>query len=151
MTVNRNNAENAKQDTKTGCFPSGSILLRAVILGAVLLVLCGISLSYIFLQCRTASPSLEAGIYQNGTLLETIDLSAVTESYTFVIESPDGGFNTIAIRPGAIGICDADCPDKLCVEMGYVDSSLLPIICLPHSLVIEVVEKEGSQVDGVTY
>ena len=130
-------------------FTRGS-LCRALALVAVLVVLCIISVFYIFIRKHSVSSTISAYIYQNGSLIQTVNLSEVTEPYSFVIESPDGGFNTIEVRPGAIGICDADCPDKLCVSMGYADSSLLPIICLPHSLVIQVAEKEEAA-DIVTY
>ena len=128
-----------------------SAIVRALVLVMVLLVLCVLSAFFIFTKKQPATGSLHAEIYQNGELLQTLDLSAVTEPYSFTVEYPDGGFNTITVRPGAIGICDADCPDKLCVSMGYADSSLLPIVCLPHSLVIQVKEKDGSVIDGMTY
>lgn len=142
-------SENAKQ--KTSPFAPGSPSGRAALLVCLLLLLCGLSLAFIFLKDRSQVPALEARIYRDGTLYQTIDLTTVTEPYTITVSAPGGGFNTIQVRPGAIGICDADCPDRLCVKMGYADSSLLPIICLPHSLVIEVVEKEGVKVDGVSY
>lgn len=128
-----------------------SAMVRALVLLLLLLVLCIVSVFFIFIKKQPATACLHAEIYQNGELLQTIDLSAVTGPYSFTVECPDGGFNTITVRPGAIGICDADCPDKLCVSMGYADSSLLPIVCLPHSLVIQVKEKDGGLIDGMTY
>ena len=124
---------------------------RALALFAIILFLCSISLFYILFQNHSATGTKYACIYQNGILIQTIDLSAITESYSFTIEGPDSSFNTISVRPGAIGISDADCPDKLCVSMGYADSSLLPIVCLPHSLVIQVEEKKEETIDGMTY
>ena len=142
-------SENAKH--KLSPFVPASPSRRAALLVCLLLLLCGLSLAFIFLKDRSKVPALEARIYRDGTLYQTIDLTTVTEPYTITVSAPEGGFNTIQVRPGAIGICDADCPDRLCVKMGYADSSLLPIICLPHSLVIEVVEKEGVTIDGVSY
>lgn len=61
---------------------------------------------------------------------------------TFRIESPGGGWNEITIRDGSICISDADCPDQTCVKMGLLKSESLPIVCLPHKLVIRLEESE---------
>lgn len=123
-------------------------VFRALLLSFLLLFLFAVSLLHIFLSRSSHTDTLTARIYQNGILLETIDLSAVTQSYSFTVNAPDGGQNTIEVRPGAIGITDADCPDRLCVSMGYADSSLLPIVCLPHGLVIEI-EEQAAAPDAV--
>ncbi len=127
---------------------------RAILLSVFLILLFGASLLYLFWVRSAHTGRLTAYIYQNGTLLTTIDLSAVTETYSFTVDSPDGGYNTIEIKPGAIGIKEADCPDRLCVLMGYADSSLLPIVCLPHGLVIEIKEQAaapGISPDALSY
>ena len=143
-------SKKSKHVSHTPAYFTREPLCRALALVAVSVALCIISVFYIFLRKHSFSSTVSAYIYQNGSLIQTVNLSEVTEPYSFVIGSPDGGFNTIEVRPGAIGICDADCPDRLCVSMGYADSSLLPIICLPHSLVIQVAEKEEAA-DIVTY
>lgn len=112
--------------------------MRALALGLVLLLLTGICLGIILFAPKQDDQRLIARIYQSGQLLETIDLALVTESYSFQVDGPDGGYNIIEVRPNAIGMKDADCPDGLCVEMGYSTSALLPIVCLPHELVIEI-------------
>lgn len=81
---------------------------------------------------------ITADIYQNGTLLQSIDLSSVTESYLLTITGENNCRNEIEVRPGSIGIISANCPDKLCVHQGFIDTSLLPITCLPNRLVIQI-------------
>lgn len=112
--------------------------MRALTLGFILLTLLALSLFFIFFSAKKHNEPLTARIYQGGELISTIDLSAVTESYSFQIDAKNGGFNIIEVCPGAIGIQDADCPDRLCVNMGYSAGTLLPIVCLPHELVIEI-------------
>lgn len=125
---------------------------RAILLSAVIFLLCMLSLLWILFPHRQATGTKLAYIYQNGELVQTINLSAVTTPYSLTLDSKDGGFNTLAIHPGSIGITDADCPDKLCVKMGFADTSLLPIICLPHGLVIEIKEAEiESTTDAISY
>ena len=59
---------------------------------------------------------LIADLYQDGALLTSINLTAVTESYTFSVNAPGGGSNLVEVRPGEIGIREADCPDRICVR-----------------------------------
>ena len=48
----------------------------------------------------------------------------------------EGRSNTIEIRDHQIHMLKADCPDKTCVHMGWLDSAA-PIVCLPNHLVIQ--------------
>ena len=81
-----------------------------------------------------------ARIYQKGVLMYEIDLSAVADPYTFTVTS-ELGSNTISVRSGAISVSDADCSDHTCVKQGWLETSAVPIVCLPHELVIQL-EKE---------
>jgi len=56
--------------------------------------------------------------------------------------------NTILIENGKICILHADCPDQTCVKMGYLQSSSLPIVCLPHHLVIQYGSSHVRALDG---
>lgn len=85
-----------------------------------------------------SSTLLYADIYQDGELLQSIPLSTVTDSFSFTLSDDQGDFNTICVEAGRIGILSASCPDKLCVRQGFINSSLLPITCLPNHLVIQI-------------
>lgn len=79
---------------------------------------------------------------------ERIDLNQVTEPYSFVVES-EWGRNTVEVEPGRIRVSEADCPDQICVEQGWVEPAGSPIVCLPHRMVIQFTEGEGG-VDAVS-
>ena len=81
-------------------------------------------------------------IVQNNRLIYRFDLSQ-EENRIFRIESSDGGWNEIKIENGEISITDADCPDKTCVKTGVLRSENIPIVCLPHKLVIRFADKEN--------
>ena len=53
------------------------------------------------------------------------------------------------IKDRQIRVKDADCPDKTCVGMGWLSSSSMPIVCLPHKLVIQFTDDTGD-VDALT-
>lgn len=74
-------------------------------------------------------------IIQDGKVIEKLDISK-EEDRVFRIESDDGGWNEIKIEKGTILISDADCPDRTCVKTGALRSAGVPIVCLPHKLVI---------------
>lgn len=115
---------------------------------AVILFLAVISLVWIgFLSGtgRDGNSAQTACIYQDGELLASIPLNEVTEAYSFVITDNGGGYNRIEVRPGAICVKEADCPDGLCVKQGCLPDSPLPIVCLPHRLVIRLRSDDGSE------
>lgn len=130
------------------CKDKKSLYLILAVLGILLLAIAALGIQLASSQKKTAARS--AAIYQDGKLLRRIPLSEEA-SETFSVESGDGGFNTIQIADGKIGISDADCPDKLCVTMGMISSTAYPISCLPHKLVIQIEDtKEEPPVDAIT-
>lgn len=98
---------------------------------AVLFILSGIA-SYFILR-PTDKTMVE--IVQDNKVLYTFDLSSEPDR-TFRIDYPDGGWNEIRIEGGKISVSDADCPDKTCVKTGVLRSETIPIVCLPHKLII---------------
>ncbi|MBR4895991.1 MAG: NusG domain II-containing protein, partial [Clostridia bacterium] len=62
------------------------------------------------------------------------------------------GENTVRVETGRIRIVSADCPDKICVDTGWISDSAAPIVCLPHRLVIRLEEgpaDDARALDGV--
>lgn len=119
------------------------------ILAAVTLALLIITGAAALLLLRSDNEGKTAYIYQNDELIKTVDLSSVTESYEFTVISEDGGSNTVEVRNGSIGVVSADCPDGLCVGMGFIGAKGMPVVCLPNGLMIVVEGGEGD-VDAKT-
>ena len=110
----------------------------AVLLSVVLLGLLGF-----FALSRLGGGTI-AVITVDGQEYKRIDLSRVTESYDIEIDTKYG-HNTIHVEPGRIAVTQADCPDGICVAQGAIDRGGVPIICMPHRLVVKI---EGSGIDG---
>ncbi len=87
-----------------------------------------------------------AEIYSDDTLIHTVDLSTVDESYELPV-THNGHTNTVLIENGKISVKSADCPDKLCVKQGYLTS--YPIVCVPNKLYIKPADNSGD-VDAVS-
>ena len=75
-----------------------------------------------------------ADVYIDGRLVQTIDMT-VDDAYEF---STDRGSNMVVVESEKIRVSDADCPDKVCVNMGWKSRRGETITCLPHKLVIEI-------------
>lgn len=132
-------------------FFKNKINCRAAGLILFLFLLLATSAGWLLYSRYKAPKTLCAHIYLRGELLTSIDLHTVTGAYTFTVEIPEGGSNIIGVKPGAIAVLDADCPDRLCVRSGYTDSALLPIICLPHGLIIRLEADASAAPDAISY
>ena len=98
------------------------------------------------LRFRPGTERPVARITRDGALVEEVDLSRVEEPYTLVLK--DGrGSNTVLVEPGRIRISEADCPDQICVRQGWIGDGTVPIVCLPHRLIVEIVGA-GGELDG---
>ena len=110
------------------------------------LILCALCVSLHFFHSG-AQRGKTAVIKRGGEVIKTIDLSAVSEPYEIKIEG-DGGFNIISVEKDRIAVKDADCPDKLCVKQGFIDTGAYPIVCLPHKVTVSI-ENGAGEVDAV--
>lgn len=90
-----------------------------------------------FLLLRGTGGGTVAKVWLDGEIVRTIDLSAVASPYDFTVES-ELGTNTVHVEHGAISIAEADCRDQICVKQGDITTSAIPIVCMPHHLVIEI-------------
>ncbi|WP_455529912.1 NusG domain II-containing protein [Ruminococcus sp.] len=112
------------------------------IIGAVVLLMLAAAIVAVMLNFRT-SDNTHIVILQNNKVIYSLDLSKEKDR-SFRIESPDGGWNEVKIENGKICIADADCPDQTCVHTGVLRSEGVPIVCLPHKLVIRFSDEESS-------
>lgn len=111
----------------------------------VLIVAVAASAGWLLFREQKAQASV-ARITRDGLLIEEIDLERVTEPRTLTLE--DGrGHNTVQVERGRICVSEADCPDQICVKQGWITDGTVPIICLPHRLMIEIA-KDGGGLDG---
>ncbi len=92
--------------------------------------------SFFFLK-NAGHAGTVAEIYIDGELYDSIDLSAVAAPYTFTIET-ERGENTVEVKNGSIAVTEADCPDQICVHQGFIHDDAIPIVCMPHRLVIQI-------------
>ena len=102
--------------------------------GGIYLLLMVLAAGIYFYSNQEGRDTVE--IVQDGKVLQTIDLAKVDEPYQFDVQY-QGHYNTVLVRRNEISVIDADCPDKLCVQMGVLKHDAPPIVCLPNHLVIQ--------------
>ena len=112
-----------------------------ILIAAVILIFAASVILVIFSMKSSDSTFVE--VVQDNKVIYTFDLSKEKDR-TIRINSPHGGWNDIKIENGTICIDDADCPDHTCVKTGVLRSEQIPIVCLPHRLVIRYADKEKS-------
>ena len=58
--------------------------------------------------------------------------------------------NIVRIQNHEVWMEEADCPDGYCEEQGKISGHTQTIVCLPHKLVVEVLENENDQSFGTS-
>ena len=78
----------------------------------------------------------EAVVYVDGQRTAAYPLS---RDATVRLVSPDGtSYNILTISDGTADVTDAGCPDRICVSQGWLSDQSVPIVCLPHRLIIKL-------------
>lgn len=105
----------------------------AAALAGIFCIACALAI----LTAKGGAAGRVARIYQQGRLIEEIDLSRVSAAYEFTLRS-EAGENSVMVKKGAICISAADCADQTCVRQGWLTGGLAPIVCLPHEIIIRL-------------
>ena len=111
---------------------------KLISIGDIVLLVAVILLCTVVTVLLVASreDGLEVEIVSDGEVLKTMELKKDAK-YEVVT---DRGTNLVVIEDGQVVVMEADCPDKVCVNHKPVSMTGETIICLPHKLVIEIVE-----------
>ena len=115
-------------------------------------LIVAVSAGVLLWQHLAKKDAVIAEIYVEGECVRRIDLSAVKEPETFTVEGVIGK-NTILVEPGRICVTEAECPDHVCIQMGWLSSEHpTPIVCLPNEVVIMLSDstENTNRIDGVT-
>lgn len=72
-----------------------------------------------------------------GKLYKTVPLSAHTGEEIIEVNTK-WGTNIVKVQDNKIGIIDADCPDKVCMNPTYIEKVGESLVCLPHKVMIEI-------------
>ena len=93
---------------------------------------------------------LTAEITVGGETVRTLNLDEIEGMYEFKTDTSPAV--TITAEKGRICVSDADCPDRLCVNCGWLDEDGDMAVCLPAKVAVSVKgEKQKNAPDVITY
>ncbi len=59
------------------------------------------------------------------------------------ISTPDGGENRVWVQDDLVYMDSANCPDQTCVKQGAIKDGTVPIVCLPHKVIVRIEGGDG--------
>ena len=99
----------------------------AILIGIILFTA---ALCWFFTRQNGTLESLR--ILYNGKVVSTVQPGA---DGTFTV--PEAPGMVFEIKDGKVAAASSDCPDKTCVNMGYIGNPAQKIVCLPNQIVVE--------------
>lgn len=94
-------------------------------------------LGILILKISNSTPGKSVIVTIDG---EIVGEYALEEEQYFQVVT-DSGKNRIRVQDGEVYVEEADCPDQYCVKHMPIRKSGEMIVCLPHKLIIEVVDE----------
>ena len=67
------------------------------------------------------------------------------------IDIGDGEYNILEIKDGEAFMSEASCPDQICVLHSHIRYTGESIVCLPHKVLVEIINGEVNDLDGSTH
>lgn len=124
----------------------GDKIVALIVLALVIISSLSVALYRFFNQ----GEALTAKIVQDQEVLEVIDLNKVDKPREWTIKGEDGEFNTIRVEKGRIRFIDANCPDLVCVNTGWLSQPGDIAVCVPYRVSIRIEGKED-EIDQISY
>lgn len=108
------------------------IIIIAILILSILL--------FVLFTLTTAGQSEYVQIIYDGNVIDTLPLDSDTEY------SPDTNNNIIIeIKDGKVRFKSSDCPDKVCVNTGWLSSPGQTAVCLPNKISIVIKPTSGDK------
>ena len=52
------------------------------------------------------------------------------------------GITRVHLQDGRVCVVESACPDKICVQTGWISNSARPIACLPNRVIIKIIDAD---------
>lgn len=102
----------------------------------IIIILAAAALLYLGTRIINAKPARQVEISVDGEVVHVLDLRKDTE---LTIKGYGGGTNHLVIKDGRIRADEASCPDKVCVNQGFIDRTGQSIVCLPNRMIARII------------
>ena len=54
------------------------------------------------------------------------------------VSTENGGENRVWVQEDLVFMDSANCPDQTCVKQGVINDGTVPIVCLPHKVIVRI-------------
>jgi hypothetical protein len=106
--------------------------------------------------CLVVSSFLIISIRATGGNLVIVEVQGIpvhkallTDSAEFRIQGTHGVL-TVAVRNGKVAIIQSECPNHVCVRMGWRFRSGDVIVCVPNETIIRILNKRDAEIRATT-
>lgn len=121
---------------------TGKVRVGDLVLVALIIIAAAAS-AMVVSSARAGEKGSLAIVEVNGREVKRIALGPGQARRTIKIKSGHD-CNLVEVDGGRVRVIDADCRDKVCVGMGWAETSGDSIICLPNRVVVRVVGRRAS-------
>ena len=122
----------------------GDLLLIAAIAAIILPALIVIGNS---LNKNRQYPRI-AVIKQDGKVIKEIDIGNINNKGQFIVTSRYN--NVITWDNGNIRFESSDCPNRICVNTGWIHSVGQTAVCAPNRVTVTIKHNSNNQIDGIS-
>ena len=91
--------------------------------------------AWIFLG-KSAAENPRVVIEVDGEVYASYDMDEVKGIVP--ISTPNGGENRLWVQEDLVFMDEANCPDQTCVKQGVIKDGTVPIVCLPHKVIVRI-------------
>ncbi len=100
---------------------------------AALVLLCAAWLLY----ARLAPRGARALVWVNGKVERTVSLR---KDQAFSLTTPEGHTLSFEVKDGRIRFVSSDCPDKICVNTGFIGTPAQTAVCMPNRVSVTITD-----------
>jgi hypothetical protein len=134
----------AKNKKRTWKLRAGDLVIVALVLAAA------IGSTILVSQAHAGEKGSLAIVEVNGHEVRRVSMGDSQAARTFTVEGWQGS-STFEVKGGRVRMTKSACRDKICIGMGWMDTSGRSIICLPNRVVIRITgNRKSGGVDTVT-
>ena len=105
-----------------------------IILAALVLAVVGSGAWILLGQNTAAEPHVVIEV--DGEIYCDYDMDEVKG--IIPISTPNGGENRLWVQEDLVFMDSANCPDQTCVKQGVIKDGTVPIVCLPHKVIVRI-------------
>lgn len=106
-----------------------------IVIALIVLALAGLTAVWIY---RSSGNNSIAIIEHNSTEIQRINLDKVTQSDIIFIDDGKDCQVEIEVENGRIRVRSSSCPDKVCVNCGWLEKSGDTAVCLPNGVIVRI-------------